>query len=230
MSHTFFNIFGAFLTLVIFYQFYVWSVPRIGGNLAHQVANLHVMIKLVDAVLFLPIIVPFSKFIGWIVPAREVKKLAIETPQYLDDKFIKEPGIAIELAIKEIVRLGEISRNMIKHAMDGFMYNDEMLLNRVETYGRAVQRLREAILDYVIQISQHDLTKEEGERVPKLILSLNNFDRVAGYAVRLLELGRIKVSKHIPLVGTALNELKAIYRQVDLMLSEVSGYLPEFKR
>jgi Na+/phosphate symporter len=105
-----------------------------------------------------------------------------------------------------------------------------MLLNRVETYGRAVQRLREAILDYVIQISQHDLTKEEGERVPKLILSLNNFDRVAGYAVRLLELGRIKVSKHIPLVGTALNELKAIYRQVDLMLSEVSRYLPEFKR
>jgi len=59
---------------------------------------------------------------------------------------------------------------------------------------------------------------------------LNNFDPVAGYAVRLLKLRRIKVSKRIPLVGAALNEVKAIYRQVDLMLSEVSRYLPEFKR
>jgi phosphate:Na+ symporter len=159
-----------------------------------------------------------------------VEKPAIETPQYLDDKFIKEPVVAIELAIREIVRLGEISRNMIKYAMDGFMYNDEVLLNRVESYSKAVQTLREAIFQYVVQISQQDLTKEDAERVPNLILSLNNFDRVAGYAVRLLELGRTKVSNGIPLVGTALNELKNIYGQVDTMLTEVTGYLPEFKR
>ncbi|MBW1677084.1 MAG: hypothetical protein JRJ79_10880 [Deltaproteobacteria bacterium] len=126
--------------------------------------------------------------------------------------------------------LGEISRNMIKYAMDGFMYNDEVLLDRVEEYGKAVRSLREAISRYVIRISQQDLSEEEAERVPRLILSVNNFDRVAGYAVRLLELGRTKASKNIPLVGTALNELKNIYREVDTMLTEVSGYLPEFKR
>ncbi len=230
VCHTFFNVFGAFLTLVVFYHFYLWIIPKIGGNLGHQIANIHVMIKLMDAALFLPIIGPFSRFISWIVPARAVEKPAIETPQYLDDKFIKEPVVAIELAIREIVRLGEISRNMIKYAMDGFMYNDEVLLNRVESYSKAVQTLREAIFQYVVQISQQDLTKEDAERVPNLILSLNNFDRVAGYAVRLLELGRTKVSNGIPLVGTALNELKNIYGQVDTMLTEVTGYLPEFKR
>ena len=230
VSHTFFNIFGAFLTLVVFYQIYLWLIPTIGGNLAHQVANLHVMIKLVDAVLFLPIVLPFSRLIAWIVPARAVKKPAIETPQYLDDKFIKEPVVAIELAIKEIVRLGEISRNMIKYAMDGFMHNDERLLDRVESYRTAVQSLREAIFEYAVQISRQDLSEEDAERVPRLFLSLNNFDRVVGYAIRLLELGRTKVSKDIPLVGTALNELRDVYRQVDTMLTEVSGYLPEFKR
>jgi phosphate:Na+ symporter len=230
VAHAFFNIFGAFLTLGVFYQFYIWSIPRMGGNLAHQVANLHVLIKLVDAALFLPIVVPFSKFIARIVPAKEVRKPAIATPEYLDDKFIQEPVVAIELAIKEIVRLGEISRSMIKYAMDGFMHNDKRLLDRVEAYRTAVQTLREAIFEYAVRISRQDLTKEDAERVPRLFLSLNNFDRVAGYAVRLLELGRTKVSKDIPLVGTALNELKDVYRQVDTMLTEVSGYLPEFKR
>ncbi|MBW2019071.1 MAG: Na/Pi cotransporter family protein [Deltaproteobacteria bacterium] len=230
VSHTFFNVFGAFLTLVVFYPFYLWLIPRIGGSLAHQIANLHVMVKLVDALLFLPIVGPFSRFIAWVVPAKVIEQPGIETPRYLDDKFVEEPVVAIELAIKEIVRLGEISRNMIKYAMDGFMYNDEALLDRVEAYRKAVRSLREAISRYVIQISQQDLSKEEAERVPKLILSVNNFDRVAGHAVRLLELGRTKVSKNIPLVGSALNELKNIYREVDTMLTEVSGYLPEFKR
>ncbi|MBE9582773.1 MAG: Na/Pi cotransporter family protein [Proteobacteria bacterium] len=230
VCHTFFNVFGAFLTLVVLYQPYLWLIPRIGGNLAHQIANIHVMIKLVDAALFLPIVGPFSRFISWIVPARAVVRPAIETPQYLDDRFIEEPLVATELAIKEIVRLGEISRNMIKYAMDGFMYNDVVLLNRVEEYRPAVRSLRQAIFEYVIQISRQDLTKEDAERVPKLILSLNNFDRVAGYAVRLLELGRTKVSKDIPMVGAALTELKNIYRDVDTMLTEVSAYLPEFKR
>ncbi|MBN1841688.1 MAG: Na/Pi cotransporter family protein [Deltaproteobacteria bacterium] len=230
VCHTFFNVFGAFLTLGIFYHFYLWIIPRIGGSLAHQIANIHVMIKLVDAALFLPIVGPFSRFISWIVPARAVVKPAIETPQYLDDRFIEEPLVATELAIKEIVRLGEISRNMIKYAMDGFMHNDVVLLNRVEEYRPAVRSLRQAIFEYVIQISRQDLTKEDAERVPKLILSLNNFDRVAGYALRLLELGRTKVSNDIPLVGAALTELKRIYREVDTMLTEVSGYLPEFKR
>jgi phosphate:Na+ symporter len=230
VSHTFFNVFGAFLTLTVLYPFYVWSVPKMGGNLGQQVANFHVLVKLIDAFLFLPIVRHFAKFIEWFVPDKMAKKPAMDTPQYLDDRFVREPVVAVELAIKEIIRLGNISRNMVKHAMDGFMYNDERLLDKVEGFSKAVVKLRTAIFDYVIMISEQDLSREDRERLPKLIMSLNNFDRVAGHAVRLLELGRTKVAKNIPLVGAALKELKAVYREVDTMLTEVSAFLPQFKR
>ena len=230
VAHAFFNVFGAILTLTVFYHFYLWLIPAIGGGLAHEIANLHVTVKVVDAFLFLPIVKPFSRAIEFLVPAREAKKVSLETPQYLDDRFVTEPVVASELAVKEAVRLGQISRNMVKYAMDGFMYNDEARLDRAESYAIAIRRLREAILGYVIQIAEQDLDSEEAERVPKLILSVNNFDRVAGHAMRLLELGRTKVSKRIPLVRSALNELKSSYREVDKMLTEVSHYLPEFKR
>lgn len=230
ISHTFFNVFGAFLTLLVFYHFYLWIIPKMGGGLAHQIANIHVIIKLMDALLFLPVVGYFSKFICWIVPSRSVEKPGMETPQYLDERYIEEPVIAIELAVKEIVRLGEISRNMIKCAMDGFMYNDAKLLNRLEEYRSAVHSLHSAISQYVIRISQQDLNEEDAERIPKLILSVNNFERVAGHALWLKEIGQTKVSKNIPLVGSALNELKRTYREVDNILTEVSTYLPEFKR
>ena len=201
-----------------------------GGNLGQQVANFHVLVKLIDAFLFLPIVRHFAKFIEWFVPDKMAKKPAMDTPQYLDDRFVREPVVAVELAIKEIIRLGNISRNMVKHAMDGVMYNDERLLDKVEGFRKAVAKLRTAIFDYIIKISEQDLSREDRERLPKLIMSLNNFDRVAGHAVRLLELGRTKVAKNIPLVGAALKELKAVYREVDTMLTEVSAFLPQFKR
>jgi len=230
VTHGFFNVFGAFLTLVVFYRFYLWIVPIIGGSLSHQIANFHVMVKVVDAVLFLPVVAPLSRFISWIVPAKGADKPAMDTPQYLDDRFLREPVVATELAVKEIVRLGEMSRNMVKHAMDGFMYNNKDLLDRAERHATAVQQLRETILHYIVELSEQDLRQEEARRISKLIFSVNNFDQVAGHAIRLLELGRTKLSKKIPLVGSALTELRNTYREVDYMLTEVSRLVPEFKR
>jgi sigma54-dependent transcription regulator len=60
-------------------------------------------------------------------------------------------------------------------------------------------------------------------------LAVNNFGCVAWYTVSLLELGRTNVSKNIPLVGSALDGLEDVYREVDTMLTEVSTCLPEFK-
>jgi len=230
LSHTFFNIFGAFLTLVVLYPLYLWLVPKIGGTLAHQIANFHVLVKTLDALLFLPIVGPFTKFVSWIVPEKVKARPAIETPKYLDDRFIKRPMIAIELAVKEILRLGQISRSMIKFAMDGFLYNDETLLDRVKVYKEGTDKLRKAIMEYIVQVSEQELGKEDMERIPKLILSVNNFDRVADSGMKLLEMGRTKISKNIPMVGTAMKELKTVYREVDAMLTEVSNHLPEFKR
>jgi hypothetical protein len=53
---------------------------------------------------------------------------------------------------------------------------------------------------------------------------------MADHAIRLLELGRKRVSKQIPLVGAALTELRNTHRKVDYMLTEVSCLVPEFKR
>jgi phosphate:Na+ symporter len=230
VSHSFFNIFGAFLTLVVLYPVYLWAVPIIGGDLANQVANFHVMVKTLDALLFLPIIKPFASLIARIVPEKVEAKPAIETPVYIDERYVKKPMIAIELAIKEILRLGQISRSMVKYAMDGFLYNDETLLNRVGVYKQGADKLRKAILEYVVELSRQDLSKEDIEQVRRMILSLNNFSHVSGHAVNLLELGKIKVSKSVRMVGTALNELKRVYRDVDTLLTEVSNLLPEFKR
>ena len=230
VSHTFFNVFGAVLTLGVLHPFYLWIIPKMGGELSHQVANFHVMVKTLDALLFIPIVNPFATFIAWVVPEKAEIRPSVETPRYLDDRFINKPMIAIELAIKEILRLGQVTRSMVKFAMDGFLYRDETLLARVSVYKEGTDLLRKAILDYIVRISEHDLAREDIEQIRRLILALNNFDHVAGQALKLLELGKIEVSKKVPMVGTALRELKSVYRNIDAMLTEVSAYLPEFKR
>ena len=62
------------------------------------------------------------------------------------------------------------------------------------------------------------------------MISLYNFDKVLSQGRKLLRLGRIKAIRKIPLAGSALEELKRIYKEVDEALTEVSGRLPEFQR
>ncbi len=230
IAHTFFNVFGAILTLTILYPFYTWFIPKLGGSLAHQIANLHVAIKLVDAILFIPITRPFARLITRIVPEKKSLEMELSTPQYLLRDVIDDPPVAIELAVKELVRLGELCRIMVKHAMDGFTYNDTTLLKKGITYGKAAKNLRNAIMDYIITLSTEDLSEKDAKRVSELFISIYNFDRVMDQAERLISMGKTKAAENIPLFGSALNELKRTYREVDDALTTVSSYLPEFKR
>ena len=230
IAHTFFNVFGAVLTLTILYPFYLWFIPKLGGNLAHQIANLHVAIKLVDAILFIPITKPFATLITRIVPAGKELVQELSTPRYLLKDVIDDPPVAIELAVKELVRLGALCRTMVKYAMNGFTYNDTTLLKNGKTYGKAAKRLRDTIMDYIITLSASDLSEEDAKRVSDLFIAVYNFDRIMYEADRLIAMGKIKAAKNIPLYGKALEELKRTYREVDYALTKVSSYLPQFKR
>ncbi|RLB16958.1 MAG: hypothetical protein DRG63_04480 [Deltaproteobacteria bacterium] len=229
-AHTFFNIFGALMTLTIFYHLYLWVIPKIGGNMPHQIANLHVMIKLVDAVIFVPIVRPFSRFLTWFVPEKRILARELARPHYLIEGIKQDPTAALELAIKETVRFGGICRAVIKTAMDGFTYNDEELLKRGHIYAQAARTLRNTIMDFVIDLSARDISEDEAKKVANIIVSLYNFDKVLTQARKLLKLGQTKAACNIPLMGSALEELKKIYHEVDDALTEVSGRLPEFHR
>lgn len=196
----------------------------------HKIANLHVMIKLVDAVIFIPIVKPFSRFLTRLVPEKRIPARELAKPHYLIERVKQDPTAALELAIKETVRFGGICRAIIKTAMDGFTYNDKELLKRGDTYAQAARSLRNTIMDFVIDLSTQDISEEEAKKVSDIIVSLYNFDKVLTQGRKLLRLGRTKAAKNIPLAGTALEELKRVYRDVDDALTEVSSRLPEFQR
>lgn len=229
-AHTFFNLFGALMTLTVFYHFYLWIIPKIGGSMPHQIANLHVMIKLVDALFFIPIVKPFSRFLTWVVPEKRIPAKELARPHYLIEGAKQDPTVALELAIKETVRFGGICRAVIKTAMDGFTYNDEQLLKKGDQYAQAARTLRNTIMEFVIELSAHDISEDEAKRVSDLIVSLYNFDKILTQGRKLLSLGRTKIAKNIPLAGPALEQLRVVYREVDEALTEVSTRLPEFHR
>lgn len=229
-AHSFFNLFGAFMTLTVLYHFYLWVIPKIGGSMPHQIANLHVMIKLVDAVIFIPIVGPFSRFLTWIVPEKRIPAKEFARPHYIIEGAKQDPTVALELAIKETVRFGGICRAVIKTAMDGFTYNDRTLLDRGYKYAQAARKLRNIIMNFVVELSAQDISEEDAKKISDIIISLYNFDKVLTQGRKLLRLGRIKAVRKIPLAGPALEQLKTIYREVDEALTEASTRLPEFHR
>ena len=230
LAHTFFNVFGAFFTLVIIRPFYLWAIPALGGDLARQIANVHVMIKLVDAVIFLPIVRPFASLITRLVPEEKSVAIDLGEPRYLMKEYTAEPPVGLAIALKEILRLGWLCRAAVKASMDGFTYNKKELIEKGQTYADAASRLQKTIMDFLTSLSSQDLSEEEARQARDLILSLYHFARVINEVRELIHLGKIKISKNIPLSSKALNELKKVYREVDAAFSEIQTLLPEFAR
>ena len=76
---------------------------------------MHLLFNVVCTLLFIPFIWLLVKIVTKIVPGED-KQILQNEPVFLDEKVIGQPVFAIHLAIKEMVRSGNLVTDMITKA------------------------------------------------------------------------------------------------------------------
>lgn len=85
-------------------------------------------------------------------------------PKYLDRHLLNTPPIAIEAAIKEIIRTLSLTQRMVNTAMESFFKNDGKSLDKITRREEAVDALRESITNYLVELMQRELSAEESKK------------------------------------------------------------------
>ena len=81
-------------------------------DIARQIANAHTAFNVVNTLLFMPFTGLYIKFIEKCLPGKG--EIISRKPAYLDEKMLVTPSIAMGLAVKEIVRMGNMRAIMLK--------------------------------------------------------------------------------------------------------------------
>jgi len=214
-AHLLYNIIGAVIFLLVLKPF-TGLITHTSSDTLRQIANAHTIMKVIETLLYLPFIGLFVKAVEKIVPGEDI---VIEAgPKYLEKHLINTPVFALEAASKEIIRMANDAKVMVDEASAGFLNSDECMLKNLSKREEALDGLQESVTDYLMLLTQRDLSEEEARRIPALLHSVNDIERIGDHSENIMELALRRINSGLPFTQDAIDEIKEMLSLVDNMI------------
>jgi len=217
IAHALFNIIGVAIFLP-FLNGFQNLVMHTSHSLSRQIANAHTLFNVINTLIFLPFTGLYAKLLTNIVRGKEEEEIEY-LPKYLERHLLNTPPIAIEAAVKEIIRVLGLTEKMIVLAMEGFLKNNPNVLDKITRGEEAVDSLREAITNYLVELMQKELSQEQSKKIPPLIHVINDVERIGDHAENLRDLAQQKIENRMPFSDTAIEELKRMREEIIKMIN-----------
>lgn len=183
--HLSFNVLGAAIYGVIMTIFFgIFPDLAMQHISSTQISIFHSIFNISVTILLFPFANALVKLSGLIIREELVEDEEEEEPEekalrHLDPRILETPAFAVENAVKEVVRMGEIVlknlNRVTKEAMSGEprqskidkVHNDEQVINHLEPM----------ITEYLVKISHLALTEKEMKVVNNLFDSITDIER-----------------------------------------------------
>jgi phosphate:Na+ symporter len=174
-----------------------WIGPwmmEIDPNRARVVADFHTLFNLATALLFLPVLGPFSRLLMRLLPARPTAADPSQ-PLYLDETAREMPAVALAGAAREALRMADVVEAMLRGSLDALVGGDRMQLPPIKRMDTVLDRLNGAIKAYLTALDPDSLDADDEARLSEIL----------GFATNLEHAGDI-IEKG--LMATAAKRLK----------------------
>jgi phosphate:Na+ symporter len=225
--HVIFKIIGTLIALILL-PLYIFLTIRSSTNLMRQIANFHTIFNIANAALFIGFTPLFAKVMKKVVPGKEL--IVEKGPKYLDKNLLNTPSIAIEAAKKEILRTLKFAKEMVENSMKAFYNENRKDVQKVLAREDMIDELRTAITDYLVKITEKEITEKEAVMIPSLLHSINDTERIADHAVNLAELAERKIDYGLKFSKKAQDEIKKIDITMKEMIEDAIKALPNLNK
>lgn len=230
MSHTIFNVIGvAYMLLFVYNGWFIKLINLIipgeitAANVMFYIAISHSAFNVFNTIAFLPFVGMLEKISVRLVPK---KKDAVDmAPQYLEKHLLNTPSIALEQARAETARMLAIANKSFSIAAKSFLENTLKGVKKVTELEQAVDNLQSEITQYLIELSQHNLTPDESEELPVLIHVVNDAERIGDHAENIIELSERKIENKLSLSSEGGKQLQLMWNELHSMMLETETAL-----
>ena len=226
MAHTMFNIIGvAYMLIFVYTGIYARVITALFGgqinphNIGWAIAASHTLFNVTNTIIFLPFVAALQRLVTAMV--RQKPGELDGKPKFLDPNLIDTPPIALEQTTREIVRMTDIAREAFNDAMQGFFDNDRKSFDKVAAKEEVVDNLQTEITRYLIALSRKRLDEEASQKLPVLMHTVNDIERVGDHAENLTEITERKISQRLEITDEATAELRSMYTEAETMMKDV---------
>jgi phosphate:Na+ symporter len=197
------------------------ALPFLGPIAQHLVAfdadpvrlivNFHLLFNLALCVGLLAFIGPIGRLVDMLLP-EPVGAGDEFGPRHLDDSLLDTPPVALAMAARETLRMGDIIEEMLANTLRVLEQNDDQLRREVEVADNDLDQLHEAIKLYLTRLSRGELDDEDSRRAMDIIAFTTNLEHVGDIVDKnLMELAAKKIRNQLHFSAEGLEDLKEIH-------------------
>ncbi|MCF7814750.1 MAG: Na/Pi cotransporter family protein [Candidatus Cloacimonetes bacterium] len=229
-AHFFFNIFGV-LWMAIVFRYFTQLVLKLApwdsglqSNLPLNLSLFHTCFNLINTLIFLPFVRPFSKFIASLVKPKDRDKSTLYKLEYISRGLQDTAQINILEAKSELIKMAEVTYDMFDTFLHVFNNPDKKLGDKVEEVKKLEEltdQMQEEITKFLVECSKEELSEHNVMNVNAMMRIVNELENIGDSCFKLMILTERKYLKKIQLHEKAMKEFNDIS---DLLLQFMGIY------
>lgn len=191
-----------------------------------QIANAHTVFNLANTVVFLAFLGPLVALARRVVPERVRRSAELGEVAFLDEDLIETPVLALEVAHKELMRMGLQVRNLLSEAVPAAMTGKRADLERLRADEAKIDDLHGAIIDYLSDVGQRSLGPEQQDDILALLSAVNAMEQLSDtIETQVINKGIDRIEKMIEVSQPTRERIEELYQAaletLDLALEAV---------
>jgi phosphate:Na+ symporter len=151
------------------------ALVTIEPDTGRAVADFHTGFNIVLALLFFPLLKPFARLLGRLLPAR-IDTADPSQPVYLDWAARETPSIALAGAAREALRMVDVFEAMLCGALDSLNRGDRKRVTETARMDNVLDRLDTAIKKYLTSLDTDALDDIDHRRLSEILAFTTNLE------------------------------------------------------
>lgn len=224
--HVAFNVAGAVMFMILLYPAYIPAVnfvedtflTGLGEHPMMTIAIAHMIFNFTTTfVMFF-----FIKQMVWlskkVIPGDDFSSFQVEL---IDDALIEEsPTLALEFVRKTLVHMGDVTFNYFKIVREYSFKEIPKYVSEGDELEKAIDDLDKRIHDYLIKISQSNITPQESTLLSRDLDTIRDLERIGDHLTNILGFFEERHASKYELSVDAVEDMTHIYDALERMLKD----------
>lgn len=178
------------------------------------VISFHLAYNVARCLLMLPTVNLMARFCNWLLPDRQLDN-GIAKPRHLDMTALETPSLALNNAVRETLRIGDIIETMLSHFLAVLQGPHPLAGKELRRLGDDVDALYSAVKLYLAQVPGEALGEHDRRRWAEIIELTVDLQQAADLLERML--GKVqdqKTAQQHSFSEAGLQELTEMHQQL----------------
>lgn len=186
-----------------------WLQAVSPGDISRQIANLHLLFNLVSCLVVYPLVGPICRLLTRIFPEPDDDDPTDQRMRYISNETLNlRPGVAVTLAKREVIRMGNIAYDNLASAIDCTLNGDNSNLDRIIAVEKTLNFLSHEIIGFLVRLNARPLSNEESVSVGMMFHVVSDIERIGDHAENIAEYTEVMERDGSFFSESGLEELK----------------------